>query len=88
MISAWVVTSSAVEGSSAMSNSGSRARAAASATRWHMPPESWNGMRCGDILVGDADFGEAAPTSAARAARPREFGPVRAASPRYAPRSA
>ena len=59
MISAWVVTSSAVDGSSAISSSGSRASAAASATRWHMPPESWNGMR-------SATSASVMPTSASR----------------------
>ncbi len=44
-ISASVVTSSAVVGSSAINSSGSPARAAARATRWRMPPESWNGYR-------------------------------------------
>ena len=36
---AWIVTSSAVVGSSAMSSSGSQARAMAIMTRWAMPPE-------------------------------------------------
>jgi len=40
---AWVVTSRAVVGSSAMSSAGSLARAIAIITRWHMPPESWKG---------------------------------------------
>ena len=84
MISAWVVTSSAVEGSSAMSSSGSRASAAASATRWHMPPESWNGMRCGTSSP-------VMPTSARRrlqlrrrARRGSKTPAGRKASPRYA----
>ena len=39
---AWIVTSSAVVGSSAMSSSGSQARAIAIITRWAMPPDiSW-----------------------------------------------
>ena len=42
-ISACVVTSSAVDGSSARSSCGSRASAAARATRWRIPPDSWNG---------------------------------------------
>ena len=37
---AWMVTSSAVVGSSAMSRSGSLARAMAIMTRWRWPPES------------------------------------------------
>ena len=42
-ISFWVVTSSAVDGSSAISSVGSLASAAAIPTRWRIPPESWNG---------------------------------------------
>ena len=37
---AWMVTSSAVVGSSAMSRSGSLASAIAIITRWRWPPES------------------------------------------------
>ncbi len=40
MICAWIDTSSAVVGSSAISNSGSAHRASASTTRWRMPPEN------------------------------------------------
>ena len=43
MICAWVVTSSAVVASSAMSSFGWQARAMAIMTRWRMPPESWCG---------------------------------------------
>ena len=39
-ICAWMVTSRAVVGSSAMRISGSQARAMAIMTRWRMPPES------------------------------------------------
>jgi hypothetical protein len=39
-ICAWVVTSSAVVGSSAMSSCGLPARAIAMHARWRMPPES------------------------------------------------
>ena len=39
-ISAWVVTSSAVVGSSAISSLGRQAMAMASSTRWRMPPDS------------------------------------------------
>ena len=42
-ICACTVTSSAVVGSSAISNSGSLARAIAIITRWRWPPESWCG---------------------------------------------
>ena len=40
---AWVVTSSAVVGSSAMSRSGRSIIAIAIMMRWFMPPLSWNG---------------------------------------------
>ena len=40
MIRAWVVTSSAVVGSSAMRSFGRRAIAMAMPTRWRWPPES------------------------------------------------
>ena len=40
---AWMVTSRAVVGSSAISRSGSPASASAIITRCFMPPESWNG---------------------------------------------
>ncbi len=39
-ICAWIVTSSAVVGSSAMISLGSQASAIAIMTRWRMPPES------------------------------------------------
>ena len=40
---AWIVTSRAVVGSSAIISLGSRARAIAIMTRWRMPPENWCG---------------------------------------------
>ena len=40
---AWMVTSSAVVGSSASSSIGSQASAMAIITRWRMPPENWCG---------------------------------------------
>ncbi len=40
---AWIVTSSAVVGSSAMSTLGSHESASAIITRWRMPPENSNG---------------------------------------------
>ena len=40
---AWIVTSRAVVGSSAMSSSGLVERAMAIMTRWRIPPESWCG---------------------------------------------
>ena len=43
-ICAWIVTSSAVVGSSATSSSGLFASAMAIITRWRCPPESWCGQ--------------------------------------------
>ncbi|MNT60024.1 hypothetical protein D3C72_1975810 [compost metagenome] len=42
-ICAWMVTSSAVVGSSASSTRGLQASAIAIMTRWRMPPENWCG---------------------------------------------
>ena len=42
-ICAWIVTSSAVVGSSAISSFGSQESAIAIITRWRMPPENWCG---------------------------------------------
>jgi hypothetical protein len=42
-ICAWMVTSSAVVGSSAMRSFGLQASAMAIMTRWRMPPENWCG---------------------------------------------
>jgi hypothetical protein len=42
-ICAWMVTSSAVVGSSAMSSAGLHDRAMAIITRWRMPPDNWCG---------------------------------------------
>ena len=43
MITAWVVTSSPVVGSSAISSAGRQASAMAIMMRWHMPPDSSKG---------------------------------------------
>ena len=43
MITAWVVTSRPVVGSSAIKIDGLQASAMAIITRWHMPPESSKG---------------------------------------------
>ena len=59
----WIVTSSAVVGSSAMMRSGLLSSAMAMATRWRMPPENWCGYAC------SRSSGDGMPTltSAARA---------------------
>ena len=77
---AWIVTSSAVVGSSAISSSGSHARAIAIITRWAMPPD----ISCGKDLspalgVRDADH--------LRAARGRARGPGRCFIPRWSSRT-
>ena len=43
MIWAWIETSSAVVGSSAMTSLGLTQSASAITTRWRMPPENWWG---------------------------------------------
>ena len=60
----WIVTSSAVVGSSAISSFGSQASAIAIITRWRMPPENW----CGYSLIRSRTRGmpTRSRTSAAR----------------------
>ena len=60
----WIVTSSAVVGSSAISSFGSHASAIAIMTRWRMPPENW----CGYSLIRSLTRGmpTRSSTSAAR----------------------
>ncbi len=63
---AWIVTSRAVVGSSAIISFGSRARAIAIITRWRMPPENW----CGKLLSRDSGCGmPTMPSSSAARAR-------------------
>jgi len=52
-ICAWIVTSSAVVGSSASSSRGLQASAMAIIARWRWPPESW----CGNALARRAGSG-------------------------------
>ena len=55
-ICAWMVTSSAVVGSSAMISLGLQASPIAIITRWRMPPENWCGYWSSRrSRVGDAD---------------------------------
>ena len=51
-ICAWIVTSSAVVGSSAISSCGRQASAMAIITRWRMPPENRCGYSCRRALRG------------------------------------
>ena len=53
MICAWMVTSSAVVGSSAIRMSGLHDRAIAIIARWRMPPENW----CGKSSTRVSGFG-------------------------------
>ena len=56
---AWIVTSSAVVGSSAMSRAGFVERAMAIMTRWRMPPDSWWGYSLARRFgIRDADQAE------------------------------
>jgi hypothetical protein len=68
-ICAWMVTSSAVVGSSASSSTGSLEKPIASITRWRMPPENWCGKpaiaRSGAVIPmrpEQIDRAAAAPT--------------------------
>ena len=66
----WIVTSSAVVGSSAMSSLGWQASAAAISARWRSPPDSWCGYsstrRCGS----GTRTASSSSMARARAARP------------------
>ena len=53
MICAWIVTSSAVVGSSAISTAGLHESAIAIIARCRMPPENW----CGKSSTRDSGFG-------------------------------
>ena len=48
----WMVTSSAVVGSSAISSLGLQAIAMAIITRWHWPPDIWCGKDAEPLLPG------------------------------------
>ena len=48
-ICAWIETSSAETGSSAMISSAPMASARAMPTRWHWPPESWRAAPAGEF---------------------------------------
>ena len=84
MIWAWIVTSSAVVGSSAISSSGSLAIAIAIMTRWRMPPDSSCGYaRSAARAAGDRDLLQQRDRAPARPAR---RGGWWAASPRRSAR--
>ena len=63
MICAWVITSSAVMGSSAITRRGRHASAIAIITRWRMPPENW----CGYSFTRRAGTGMPTASSISRA---------------------
>jgi len=69
-ICAWIVTSSAVVGSSAISRRGLQASAMAIITRWRMPPESWCGYsrtrRAGSAMPTRASISAARASASAR----------------------
>ena len=69
-ICAWMVTSSAVVGSSATSNDGLHDSAIAIIARWRMPPESWCGYSHRTPLgIGDAHLAQHLHRPRARLAR-------------------
>ena len=73
-ICAWMVTSSAVVGSSAISTAGRHASAMAIITRWRRPPLSWNGKsrtRCSWSGTPTEPSRRAASAYASRLPRPR-----------------
>ena len=73
-ICAWIVTSSAVVGSSAISTCGSQHSAMAIITRWRMPPESWCGYserRRRASAIRTSSSISRARSQAARRERPR-----------------
>ena len=73
---AWIVTSSAVVGSSAISTSGSGASAIATAARWRSPPESWCGY-CASRRSGSGTPTSSSSSTARRRAAPRRQSAVR-----------
>ena len=72
-ICAWIVTSSAVVGSSAISTRGRHDSAIAIITRWRMPPEKWCGKsstRCSASAIPTARSSSTARSRAAAADSP------------------
>ncbi|MNL09265.1 hypothetical protein D3C87_1300190 [compost metagenome] len=67
-ISAWMVTSSAVVGSSAISSAGLHDSAMAIITRWRMPPESWCGKRSSTRRASGMRTSSSMRSASARAA--------------------
>ena len=84
-ICAWIVTSSAVVGSSAISSVGSQAIASAIITRWRMPPESWCGYSCRRCARG-RDLDQLEHAQRMRAAPPRGPAPCAGARSRRSAR--
>ena len=70
-ICAWIVTSSAVVGSSAISTSGSTASAAAIMARCFSPPESWNGYSWKRRAPSGMPTASSSSSARLRAAAPR-----------------
>ncbi|MDT4833012.1 hypothetical protein FQZ97_665960 [compost metagenome] len=67
-ICAWIVTSSAVVGSSAISSCGLHDSAIAIITRWRMPPESWCGKRSSTLRASGMRTSSSMRSASARAA--------------------
>jgi hypothetical protein len=68
-IRSWIVTSSAVVGSSQISTSGLQDSAMAMFTRWHMPPESWWGYCLNRRSGSSMPTSPSSSTARARASR-------------------
>ncbi len=70
-ICAWIVTSSAVVGSSAISSAGSHASAIAIITRCRCPPDSWCGNACNRPAASANPASASAAITRACSAAPR-----------------
>ncbi len=82
---AWMVTSSAVVGSSAIRRSGSPARACAIITRCRIPPDSWNGYSSRRRVLSAIPTASSSSTARLRAAAPRSPAWRSSTSPIWAP---
>ena len=82
---AWIVTSSAVVGSSAISIFGSHASAIAITTRWRIPPESWCGYSSTRRAAAGMCTSWSSSTARLRAARRETPRCRRTASPIWSP---
>ena len=82
---AWIVTSSAVVGSSATSSRGRQATAIAIITRWRMPPDSWWGYSPMRRAGSGMPTRSSSSIARRRAAAPCSFWCWRSTSPIWRP---